>query len=92
SYFTNTVETFAGDMVFFASGANFPDGLAGGPLACTYGAPLLLIDKGRTTDAAGYNALHGITRSVTLGGTGVLPDETVAAAKTYAAADTAGIN
>ena len=92
SYFTNTLETFAGDMVFFASGANFPDGLAGGPLACTYGAPLLLIDKGRTVDAAGYNALHNITRSVTLGGTGVLPDETVAAAKTYAAANTAGIN
>ena len=73
---------FSGDLVFFASGSNFPDGLAGGPLAYTYGAPLLLIDNYRTTAAAKYNEAHSLTKSVTLGGTGVLSDAVVMQAKT----------
>ena len=85
-HFSGSAETgegfFSGDLVFFASGANFPDGLAGGPLAFTYGAPLLLIDKGRTDSAANYTGGRDITKSVTLGGTGVLPDDVVTQAKT----------
>jgi len=83
AYFSDTADWFADDAVFFASGSNFPDGLAGGPLASLYSAPLILIDKNRTAAAQYFIGDHQeITHSVTLGGTGVLPDSTVEAAMT----------
>ena len=83
AYFSDDADWFADEAVFFASGANFPDGLAGGPLASRRAAPLILIDKNRTESAQYFIGAHPeIAHSITLGGTGVLPDATVEAAMT----------
>ncbi len=59
-----------------ATGSNFPDGLAGGPLARSLGkCPLLLIDPtgAKNTEAIGYGSDTGIDEGYILGGEGVVP-------------------
>ena len=55
---------------------NFPDGLAGGPLANAVGAPLLLTDAGQEAVANEYITEEHIEKGFVLGGTGVVSDAT----------------
>lgn len=69
------------DVVFLATGVNFPDALAGGPLAAWNGSPILLASRDAVPPATGQ-ALGVLRpdRVVALGGTGVLSDAVLAAA------------
>lgn len=64
-----------------ATGANFPDGLSGGPLAWSVGnCPLLLIDPtgAKNIDAIGYGSDTGIEEGYILGGEAAVPAKEVA--------------
>lgn len=63
------------DTVYLAVGSDFPDALAGGPLAAADGAPILLTPSNALPDvvAAALAAL-GPTRVVALGGTGAVAE------------------
>ncbi len=65
------------DTVCIAYGKNFPDGLCGGPLAYTCGAPLLLVQSGKEEAAAEFVAANNITRAYVLGGTGAVSTASV---------------
>ena len=65
------------DSAVLAYGWNFPDGLCGGALAYAMGAPLLLTAEGFAAQAADYVQEKQIFRGVVLGGSGLLPDQTV---------------
>ena len=54
---------------------SFPDGLCGGPLALSMGAPLLLVTEEKADIAAAYAAEQGIDVGYVLGGTIVVSDE-----------------
>ena len=56
---------------------DFPDGLCGGPLACTVGAPLLLTMTGYENEAAAYIARQDIVNGTVLGGKGLISDDCV---------------
>ena len=58
-------------VVAYAS--SFPDGLCGGPLAYTIGAPLLLTKDGKS-EAPDYTIGNGITSGYVLGGAGLISD------------------
>ena len=60
-----------------AYGLNFPDGLAGGPLAMMANAPLVLVSSGDTAAAAEYAEKTNITEAVVLGGPGLISDKAV---------------
>ena len=62
--------------VVLASALSFPDGLCGGPLAFTMGAPLILTAENNESAAADYVAQQGITQGVVLGGTASVSDKT----------------
>jgi len=66
------------DAVFVATGGNFPDGLAGGPVAALLPGPLLLTAKSQLpgTVANELERLHPDTVFV-LGGTGSVSDAVV---------------
>ena len=55
---------------------NFPDGLAGGPLAYAMGAPLLLTNAGQEAIANEYIAAEGIENGYVLGGDSAVSDST----------------
>ena len=57
-----------------ALSTNFPDGLSGGPVAYTLGAPLLLISEGQEVAAAGYVFERGIKTGYIFGGTSSVSD------------------
>ena len=59
------------------SGENFPDGLCAGPLAAVMNVPLLLTADEKTDAAAEYIRVNEIKDGYVLGGTAVLPGETV---------------
>ena len=59
-----------------ALSTNFPDGLSGGPVAYTLGAPLLLISDGQEAAAADYVAERGIKTGYIFGGTSSVSDDT----------------
>jgi putative cell wall-binding protein len=62
-----------------ATGLNFPDALAGGPIAAVNGGPLLLAKGGCVTSPiATVHARTGATAVVALGAQAVLPDSAVA--------------
>lgn len=63
------------DQVVIATGAGFPDALAGGPLATKLGAPLLLTQRGELPQAT-LNALDTLRPdfAVLLGGTAAIGD------------------
>ena len=60
------------DTVVIASGKGFPDGLAGGPVALAYKAPLLLVADGVTAQAEEVFKDSGAHTLVVMGGTGVV--------------------
>ena len=53
----------------------FPDGLCGGPLAKSLGAPLILTVTGMESEAADYTTEREITGGYVLGGTGLISDD-----------------
>lgn len=61
------------DTVTFASGANFPDALAGGVLAAKLNAPIILLDSEGTRQKA-YIDGENFANLYFLGGKGVIPD------------------
>lgn len=63
------------DSAVLAYGKNFPDGLCGGPLACSMNAPLILTATEKTTAAAGYTDIHSIDKGYVLGGSGLISDD-----------------
>lgn len=71
------------DNVVFAYANNFPDGLAGGPLAMAVGAPIILTSGSYYSDAKAYVGETWITRSITLGGTSLISDSVVNAIMKY---------
>lgn len=74
------------DVVYLATGNDFPDALAGGPLAATSSSPLLLVSP-RSLPAAAAAELARMRprRVVALGGRAAVSDATLAAARTAAA-------
>ena len=58
-------------VVAYAS--TFPDGLCGGPLAYTVGAPLILTKDGKS-EAPAYTKANGIASGYVLGGSGLISD------------------
>ena len=64
------------DYALITYSKNFPDGLAGGPLAYALGAPLLLTTTGSESIANEYITAEGIESGYVLGGTAAVSDET----------------
>ena len=65
----------ASKAVVLAYGQNFPDGLAGGPLALSIQAPLLLVENSAYSKAAAYVEQTEVTRGVVLGGPSLISDD-----------------
>ena len=64
------------DFALITYSKNFPDGLAGGPLAYAMGAPLLLTNAGSESITNEYITAEGIERGYALGGDAAISDET----------------
>ena len=64
------------DSALLTYAQNFPDGLAGGPLAYAKGAPLLLTQAGKESIANEYIAAEGIESGYVLGGDSAVSDAT----------------
>lgn len=60
--------------VVLAYAQNFPDGLSGGPLAVSYGAPLILVDSNNTAAAKTFTKKHHSQRMIVLGGPSLISD------------------
>ena len=71
-------EFFPGNVstVVIANGANFPDGLSGGPIAAAYDAPLVLVVDKTYAHAVSLFKNKGSFRLIIMGGTGVIADAT----------------
>ena len=65
------------DSTVLAYAMNFPDGLAGGPLALSIKAPLILTDNSGYSDAVAYAKNAGIKKAVVLGGPTLISDGVV---------------
>ena len=66
---------FSMDSVFLATGSNFPDALAAGPLAGRSLSPLLLVDPDASLACSYFSAFRGNVRSATVvGGINAVPD------------------
>ena len=67
------------NKVLMAYGANFPDGLCGGPLAYSMGAPIILSGSAQAQNSSGieYANSKGITSGIVLGGPALIDDKTV---------------
>ena len=63
--------------VVLAYAWNYPDGLCGGSLAYSMGAPLILTMTGYIDNATRYVQSHGIENGIVLGGTSLISDEAV---------------
>jgi putative cell wall-binding protein len=85
----NAGDGFDGVEILLASGQNFPDALAGGPLGGELGAPIIL--TGPACESDDWIAEHSDTIELiwALGGTAAQSDETLAACED-AAEDTEG--
>jgi hypothetical protein len=72
----NVARTFfdSPDCAVTAFGANFPDGLCGGPLAYAMGGPLILATSGKADAAVFYSDAVGITYGTILGGPTLIND------------------
>ena len=70
-------EFFPGELstVVIASGKNFPDGLAGGPVAVAYKAPVILVADGNFDYATAIFTEQHAYRLVVMGGKGVISKE-----------------
>ena len=62
------------DKIVLASAANYPDGLCGGSLACSMGAPLLLTMERFETPIAEYVSGNEISKGMILGGQSAVSD------------------
>lgn len=62
------------DRVVIANGWNYPDGLCGGPLGYSMGAPLLLTFERFEAPIADYVLGEGIEKGIILGGTGAVSE------------------
>ena len=61
--------------VIIASGENFPDALAGGPLAKKYNAPILLVNKSNLhADVLTEMKRLGVTKAIILGGSNTVSE------------------
>lgn len=72
-------EEFFGYMtfkVYLAYALNYPDGLAGGPLAYADDAPLLLVTEANHKDALNWCEETGIYECAVMGGKALISDET----------------
>jgi putative cell wall-binding protein len=67
------------DVAFVATGLNFPDGLAGGPVAALVPGPLLLVGSGLPSSVATELGRLDPDRVVVLGGSGTVSDAVVSA-------------
>jgi putative cell wall-binding protein len=67
------------DTVVLAYGLNFPDGLSGGPLAMSLGAPLLLVSSNsiNNASASAYVTATAVDKAVCLGGSALISDTAV---------------
>ena len=65
------------DAVVLAYARNFPDGLCGGPLAYSMGAPLVLAQDRFLDTTVGYMTDHEIMSGVVLGGTNLITNKDV---------------
>lgn len=65
------------DAVTFAYAQNFPDGLSGGPLAASLGAPMILTETSNHADAKAYRQKTTAFKSVTFGGTALIDENAV---------------
>lgn len=65
------------EAVTIAYGLNFPDGLAGGPLAMSFDAPLLLATSNDIKDAQAYVRKSGAVHAFILGGPALISDAAV---------------
>ena len=72
----NIAATFypTSDCAVLTYGQDFPDGLCGGVLANSMGAPMLLVAKGKDAPAKEYTTKAGINSGVVLGGTKLIND------------------
>ncbi len=71
-------------VVFLATGANFPDALAGAALAGRRGGPVLLVGDGLPEPARQVIASGGTQAVIAFGGTAVIPDAVLEAAEAAA--------
>jgi putative cell wall-binding protein len=62
------------DKIVLASAANYPDGLCGGSLACSMGAPLLLTMERFEAPIAEYVSGNEISKGMILGGQSAVSD------------------
>lgn len=62
------------DAAVLAYGKNFPDGLCGGPFACSLNGPLILTATEKTSSAKAYTKAYSIEQGYVLGGTGLISD------------------
>ena len=69
------------DVAVLACGFEFPDGLAGGPVAMAIGAPVILVDKNECKTAAGYVKSAGVDKMIVIGGDGAISETTVNAVR-----------
>ena len=69
--------TDGSDSAVLAYAMNFPDGLAGGPLALSIKAPLILTDNSGYSDAVAYAKSAGIKKAAVLGGPTLISDGVV---------------
>jgi putative cell wall-binding protein len=65
------------DVAFVATGRNFPDGLAGGPVAALVPGPLLLVSDSLPSSVAGELDRLNPDRVYVLGGPGIVSDAVV---------------
>ena len=65
------------DSTVLAYAMNFPDGLAGGPLALSIKAPLILTDNSGYSEAVAYAKSAGIKKAAVLGGPTLISDGVV---------------
>ena len=74
-------EKFVGETheAVLAYGANFPDGLCGGPLAYTMGSPIILSGStpAQNTSGIAYTTGKNISSGLVLGGPALIDDQTV---------------
>jgi putative cell wall-binding protein len=80
TFFGETVSGKAVTNIALAYGLDFPDGLAGGPLARAINAPLLLVDDTNETGskyAIAYIKDKTLENCIVFGGTGVISDALV---------------
>lgn len=63
--------------IVLAYGLNFPDGLAGGPLAMSFNVPLILATSSNTSDAAAYMKNVETKAAMVLGGSALISDEAI---------------